>query len=169
MMLETVQLLRDGGVQSMFMVGSMYTKKLPIGAIVIPTEIEDQAGIVGIDNPSAIPAMPDRKMLDATRDELTTRRIAYSEGKVLSVPAVLHGIQCVISHLKQQTEIVGQEMEGSTFLHFTKKHGIEAGALFYVSDNNEHSIISARKGVVEARRIALRAVADVAVAILQRF
>ena len=169
MMLETVQLLREGGVESMFMTGSMYAKKLPVGAIVIPTEIEDRAGIVGIDNPSAVHATPDEKMLVAMREELANRKISYTEGRVSSVPAVLHGIQHVDEHIKHSTEIIGQEMEGSTFLHFTRKHGLKAAALFYVSDNDRHSIISGMKGVVEARRAALKATADVAAAVLRHF
>lgn len=168
MMLETVQLLREGGAKEIFMVGSMYAKSLPVGALVVPTEIEDIAGIVLVDDASAGPARPDEYLTQSVRRELAVRRVPHSEGRISSVPAVLHGIAHVDDRVNGRQDVLGQEMEGSTFLYFTRKHGIKAGALFYVSDNKEHSIISGRKGVVEARRSALRIAARVAVAALLR-
>ena len=167
MALEALQLLRDGEVRSAFFVGSMYAKKLPVGAIFIPTEIEDRAGIVPIDDPRASYATPDKTILALTRAELKKRKVTYSEGRISSVPAVLHGIEHVHDSVRLDRSIMGQEMEGSTFLHFTKKHGIRSGALLYVSDNERHSIISGAKGVREARRRALKNIARVAVEVLQ--
>ncbi len=169
MMLETVQLVREGGVHSVFMVGSMYAKSLPVGEIVIPTTIEDRAGVVAVDDSSASLATPDNAMLAFTRDELETRKLLYTEGMVSSVPAVLHGIERIHRSIRDDHRIIGHEMEGSTFLHFTRKHGVRAGALFYVSDNERHSIISGAKGTRVARRKALRTAATVAVAVLQHF
>lgn len=168
MMLETVQLLRDGGVRSVYMVGSMGARSLPIGTVVVPTSIEDRAGVVVVDNPHAKSSTPNQRMLDLTRNELEARDIPFSEGKVVSVPAVLHGIDHLEKHVRGR-DLVGHEMEGSTFLHFTRKHGVAAGALFYVSDNEKHSIIAGAVDVRKARRRALLSAASVAVAVLQHF
>lgn len=168
MMLETVQLLRDGGVRSMYLVGLIGAKQLPVGTVVLPTSMEDMAGVVKIDDPHARFALPSQRMFDLTRKQLEVRRIPYEEGVVASVPAVLHGIDSVIKRVKDK-RVIGQEMEGSTFLHFARKHGIEACALFYVSDNEKHSIIAGERDMVKARRRARLSVASVAVAVLQQF
>jgi len=169
MMLETVQLLREGGVQSIYMVGSMGARSLPVGTIVVPTAAEDKAGIVALDNPRAKQATPDRLMLNLTLRELRTRHLPFTRGLISSVPAVLHGIQHIEEHVKQAEGIIGHEMEGSTFLHFTKKHGIRAGMLLYVSDNDRHSIIAGAKGIRQARRKGLLSTAGVSVAVLAHF
>lgn len=167
MMLEAVQLLRDGGVSSMYLVGAMGARKLPVGTIVLPVSIEDIAGVVRIDNPRAKLATPNGRMLSLTRRELEARSLPYVEGVAASVPAVLHGIERVSRHLKSR-EFVGYEMEGSTFLHFARKHGVNACALFYVLDNEKHSIIAGAGDVRKARRRALRSVASVAAAVLRQ-
>ena len=166
MMLETVQCLRDGGVETIEMVGSMGARRLPVGSIVIPTSAVDRAGVVSVDDPEAAPASPDQMMLELTRKELRSRNLPFTEGKILSVPAVLHGIEHLEASLKRADDIVGHEMEASTLLHFARKHGIRAGALLYVSDNDRHSIIAGSSSVVEARRWALGKCASVAVNVL---
>src|SRR6267143_4101863 len=60
MMLETVQLLREGGVRSIYMVGSMGARSLPVGTMVVPTSVKDKAGVVTVDDPNASGASPDR-------------------------------------------------------------------------------------------------------------
>jgi len=169
MTLEAIQLLRDGGVRSLFFVGSMYAKRLPVGSIVIPVEVEDKAGVMTLDDPTAVHATPDEKVLRSTRSQLKRRDIEFSEGRISSVPAVLHGIEHIMDSVRQDERVIGQEMEVSTFLHFTRKHAIRAGALLYVSDNERHSIISTAKEATAARRKALRTVSSVAVAVLQHF
>lgn len=169
MTLETVQLLRDGGVRSLFFVGSMYAKKLPVGSIAIPIEAQDNAGVMTLDDPTTTHAIPDRRILDYTRSELRRRDIDFTEGRVSSVPAVLHGIVHIVDSVRQDERVIGHEMEVSTFLHFTRKHSMRAGALLYVSDNERHSIISSAKGPTTARRKALRAVSSVAVSVLRHF
>ena len=168
MMLETIQCLRDGGVRSCYMVGSMGARNLPVGTIVLPTSIEDQAGVVCIDDHSAA-STPDDAMLRLTVDRLKSMHLAYAAGRTVSVPAVLHGIQQVNDYIRRDTRLIGHEMEGSTFLHFARKHGIRAGALFWVSDNDRHSIIAGARGLQEARREATLSIAKVAVDVMRCF
>lgn len=167
MMLETVQCLRDGGVRSCYMVGSMGARNLPVGTIVLPTSIEDKAGVVSIDDHSAGASSPDEAMLRLTIDKLKSMRLAYAEGRTVSVPAVLHGIKHVNDYVRKENRLIGHEMEGSTFLHFARKHGVKAGALFWVSDNEKHSIIAGARGVREARRKATLSIAKVAVEVMR--
>ena len=167
--LETFQLLRTGGVRSMLLVGSMYAKRLPVGSIVIPTQVDDMAGIVRIDDPNAGPATPDEQVLEQMRHELSNRGIKFTEGMTSSTPAVLHGIDHISRAVRRNRKVIGVEMETSTFLHFARKHDVRAGALLYVSDNERHSIISSGKTLRAARLDGLRIASGVAVSVLQNF
>jgi purine-nucleoside phosphorylase len=153
----------------MFLVGSMYAKRLPVGAIVLPTQVDDMAGVVKIDDPDAGPATPDEQILEQVRSELRGRGVEFTEGRTFSTPAVLHGIEHVSEAVRRDHEVIGVEMETSTFLHFARKHGVKAGALLYVSDNDRHSIISKGKNLRAARLDGLRIASSVAVSVLRHF
>ncbi len=88
--------------------------------------------------------------------------------KVVSVPAVLHGIDRVSSYVRESKDTEGHEMELSAFYHFARKSGFRAYACVYVSDNPRHSIISGKRSVRLARRHALMRITKVALNVLSQ-
>jgi purine-nucleoside phosphorylase len=166
MTLEILHLLKDGGVKSVFFIGSMFARHIPIGKLFLPTEIVDKAGIVLVDDPATTTVAPDKSSVKALKSGLKQLNQAFEEGKVVSVPCVLHGIKAVAEFIKNNEDIEGVEMEASTFLHFTKKLHMTSYVVLYVSDNRRVDVISTAKIVREAKRKALRNITKVALDLL---
>lgn len=164
--LEVLHLLNDGGVRSVFFIGSMYAKHLPIGALLIPTVAVDRAGLVLVDNPDKAVTRLGHSRIGAIELALKADNLSYEKVKIVSVPCVLHDIRHVKRFVAKSEDIAGVEMEVSTLHHFSKKIGLEAYVLLYVSDNQKHGIISAAKDVWKARREALQATTRVALTVL---
>ncbi len=164
--LEVLGLLRDGGVKSVFFIGSIGAKHLKVGSLVVPSGVVDLAGIVLIDTKGEETVVPPRPESDELESALEERGYDYTKAKIASVPAVLHGIRHVNRYLRESKEIEGHEMELSTFYHFAKKGGFRTYACVYVSDNPRHSIISREKDVRLARRNALSRITRVAMDVL---
>jgi len=164
--LELLRLLKDGDVKRVFFVGSLGAKDLPIGTIVMPSKVIDRAGPVLVDtHPNEI-VRPDNGSLARLRRALQSLGISHVEGTIASVPCVLHNIPKVKKFIEQDSTILGVELETSTFYHYSRKDGFENYALLYVSDNEQHSVISRAKNVREARRNALRSITNVALELL---
>jgi len=164
--LELLRLLRDGCVRRIFFVGSLGAKDLPIGTIVMPSKVIDKAGPVLVDtHPNEI-VRPDKGSLARLRRALQSLGISHLEGTIASVPCVLHNILKVKKFVERDSTILGVELETSTFCHYSKKDRFENYALLYVSDNEQHGIISRAKNVREARRNALRTITNVALEVL---
>jgi len=166
MMLEVLQLLKDGKAKSVFFIGSIGAKRLAIGQLVVPVEVVDRAGIVILDDNGNHAVAPASDSLQKLTEALSERRVDYKMAKVMSVPAVLHGIESILSLSKARSDIEGHEMELSTFYHFSKKLGLEAYALVYVSDNPRHSIIDPSLSVRASRQKALREATGIAISVL---
>lgn len=166
MTLEVLHLLKDGGVNRVFFIGSMFAKNIPIGTPVIPIEVVDQAGIVLIDEPGRATVAPSRSSPKALRSGFERLNQPFEEAKIVSVPCVLHGIKSVMEFIEKNERIEGVEMEASTFLHFAKKLHITNYAVLYVSDNRRVDVISGDKMVREARRKALRNITMIALDLL---
>lgn len=166
--LELLQLLKDGNVKKVFFVGSLGGKDLPIGTIVVPTGVVDEAGIVSVDTPNMQIVKPEEKYLKKLREVLRRLRIDFFEGKIASVPCVLHSINHIKELVEKDSSIVGVEIETSTFYYYSQKEGFENYALLYVSDNKKYDIIDQAQHVKEVRKNALRTITRVATEILKR-
>ena len=164
--LEVLHLLKDGGCTRVFFIGSMYAKDLPIGRLVIPTLVIDMAGPPTIDDSHKRVIKLDPIIRLRLQETLEARRMAYAERKIVSVPAVLHGIDHVLKLVAEDESIAGVEMETSTFNHFSSKLGLKGYPLLHVSDNEKYGVISRAKTVWEARRRALRESTDIALEVL---
>jgi purine-nucleoside phosphorylase len=164
---ETLRLLRDGNTKKVFFIGSMGAKQLPIGTLVIPTTVIDKAGLVLLDNPERQSLEVEPKSLIRLQTSLKTLGQEYIEGKIVSVPCVLHGIDHIKNFIKQDTTILGVEMETSTFYHYSQKDGLENYALLWVSDNREHDVISQAKSVRDARRTSIKTITKIAIETLK--
>jgi purine-nucleoside phosphorylase len=165
--LELLQLLKDGNVKKVFFVGSLGGKDLPIGTIVVPTRVVDKAGIVSVDTPHMQTVEPEEKYLKKLREVLRDLRIDCFEGKIASVPCVLHNINHIKELVEKDSSIVGVELETSTFYYYSQKAGFENYALLYVSDNKKYGIIGQAQYVQEVRKNALRTITRVATEILK--
>ncbi len=165
--LETIQLLRDGGAKRVFFIGSLGGKDLPVGTLVLPTRIVDKTGFVSADNPNKQVVEPEEDSLKRLRRVLEDLGQAYVEGTIVSVPCVLHNIDHVKRFVEEEASVIGVEIETSTFLHYSQKEGLESYALLYISDNRKHDIISGAKSVQEARRKSLKTITKVAMKTLE--
>lgn len=166
--LELLQLLKDGNVKKVFLVGSMGGKDLPIGAIVMPTSVVDKAGIVSVDAPHIEIVEAEEKYLKKLRGVLRDLQIDFVEGKIASVPCVLHNIDHIKELVEKDSSIVGVELETSTFYYNSQRDGFENYALLYVSDNKKYDIIDQAQYVREVRKNALRTITRAATEILKQ-
>lgn len=164
--LEVLHLLKDGAVGTIFFIGSMYAKQLPVGTLVIPTLAIDRAGLVLVDSPRRAVVAPDRASVEAIELALEAESQSYEKAKIVSVPCVLHDIVHVKQLVAKDSDVAGVEMEVSTLHYFSKKIGLKCYALLYVSDNQKYGIISGAKDVRTARRRSLRATTQVALKVL---
>jgi purine-nucleoside phosphorylase len=167
MIIEIVQLLRDGDAKRAFFVGSLGGKDLPVGTIVLPTRIVDKTGSVSADSPNKQIVEPRKDSLDRLKKVLEDLSQAHVEGAIVSVPCVLHNIGHIMKLVEKETSILGVEMETSSFLHYSQKEGLESYALLYVSDNKKFDIISGARNVQEARRRSLVTITKVAMETLK--
>jgi purine-nucleoside phosphorylase len=164
-LLEALQILRDGGTKEVFFIGSLYARDLPIGTLVTPSKAIDQAGIVLLDDPRAVEIRAGASEVRRLRSALNEANLRYREMEVVSVPAVLHDIAHIREFLSERTE-AGVEMEVSTFYHFARKLELQAYALLYVSDNENYDVISEAEVVQRAKRRGMRQATRVAVKLL---
>jgi purine-nucleoside phosphorylase len=162
LLLEVLHLLKDGDSKKVFFIGSVGGKNLPVGTIILPTELIDKTGMVSVDDPGKVTVLPQVKSLQRIRSILRMIHQDWTEGTVASVPCVLHTIGRVKDFVDHKDAVVGIDMELSNFTHFSQKIGFENGALVYVSDNEKHNIISSSRTVQEARRKSLKIATQVA-------
>ena len=167
MVLEVVQLLKEGNAKKVFFLGSMGGKELPVGTLVLPTRIVDKTGLVAIDDPDKQIAQPDDHGLEKVRRALDDSSEVYVEGEIVSVPCVLHNIDHVSSFVEQDENILGVECESSTYFHYTQKETLESYALLYVSDNRKHDVIAGGKDMRNARRKSLRKITQIAIKVME--
>ncbi len=162
MTLELIHLLKDGEAKKVFFIGSMGGKDLPIGTLVVPTEVVDKAGLVMVYDPSKQIIKADRNSLKRLITVLNRLGQDHVEGKIVSVPCALHKISHVKDFIKQDVDVLGVELETSTFTFYSQKEGLENYVLLYVSDNRDYDIISQAKTVKEARKKALKTITHIA-------
>jgi len=160
--LELIHLLKDGEAKKVFFIGSMGGKDLPIGTLVVPTEVVDKAGLVMVYDPSKQIIKADRNSLKLLKTVLNRLGQDHVEGKIVSVPCALHKIRHVKDFIKQDVNVLGVELETSTFCFYSQKEGLENYVLLYVSDNRDYDIISQAKTVKEARKKALKTITHIA-------
>lgn len=165
--LELLQLLKDGGCMRIFFIGSMYAKDLPIGRLVIPVKVVDMAGPPTIDDSRTDAIELGSPIRSRIKEVLEESEMEYSERKIVSVPAVLHGIDYVNKLVAEGKDIAGVDIETSTFIHFSSKLGLKGYPLLHVSDNEKYGLISTARTVWEARKRALRASTNVALEVLE--
>lgn len=166
MILEIVQLLKEGGTAKVFFIGSLGGKDLPIGTLVLPTRVVDKTGIVSADEPRKKVVRPEKRTVKSIKKTLEALNTAYVEGEIASVPCVLHNIERIKGFVEKDPRLVGVECETSAFYHYSAKESLDGYALLYVSDNRQHDIISRGKDLREARRKALQTITFVATKIL---
>jgi len=162
MVLEIIQLLKDGSAKKVFLIGSLGGKDLPVGTLVLPTKIIDKTGFVSVDNLSKQVVEPKEDSLKRLKEVLNNLSEDYVEGEIVSVPCALHNIEHIKNFVEQETSILGVEMETSTFYHYSQKESLENYALLYISDNKKYGLISEAKNVQEARRKSLKTITHVA-------
>jgi purine-nucleoside phosphorylase len=166
MILEIIQLLKEGETARVFLIGSMGGKDLPIGTLVLPNRVIDKTGIVSADEPQKKTVKPEKLTLQRIKQTLRTLNEPYVEGTIASVPCVLHNIQHIKDSIEKNPRILGMECETSAFYHYSAKQSLEAYALLYVSDNREHDIISGGTNLWKARKKALQTITTVATEVL---
>lgn len=164
--LEVLHHLKDGGVRKVFFIGSMFAKKVPIGKLVLPSEVVDRAGIVLVDDPTGTAVMPDKSSVWRLKSASKRLNLEFVEAKIASVPCVIHGIKRVTEFIANNADIQGVEMEASTLMHFSKQLRLTSYIVLYVSDNEMIDVISTAKLVREARKKALRDVTKLAFEVL---
>jgi len=167
MILEIVQVLKEGNAKKVFFIGSLGGKELPVGTLVLPTRIVDKTGFVAIDNPDKLTVQPDEHRLKKLRRALDDSGEVYVEGEIVSVPCVLHNIEHLRSFVEQEEGIIGVECETSTYYHYTQKEKLESYGLLYISDNKKHDIISGGKNLQNVRRKSLRKITYIATKIME--
>ena len=164
--LQALRVIAEGGVRRVFFLGSMGAKNLDIGKVVLPTAVIDKTGLVHIDTPGKSIVVPSASTINKERGSLKRLCINYAEGKIISVPAPLHNMDHIHSLKLSDPEIQGEEMELSTFYHFSQKDRLSHFALLYVSDNKKVHLTSDKKSVMKSRREGLRNATRVALDIL---
>jgi len=164
--LEVLHLLKDGGVKKVFFIGSLFAKNVPVGTPVLPVKVVDKAGIVLMDDQTKDEVELNKTPATRIRSAFNHADQPYVEAKIASVPCVLHAINSVKQFLRNNTDVVGVELETSTFLHFSKKLHMTSYAVLYVSDTEHVSLISGAKTVRKARRKALREITKIAFELL---
>lgn len=166
MIMELLYLLKDGNVEKLFFIGSTGGKYLSIGSIVLPIEVVEQAGPVSIEDKSKRIIKPRKNSLSKLRSVLNKLSMNYIEGRILSVPCVLHDITHIHELFEKDDSILGVELELSTFYYYSNKLGFEGYALLYISDNKKYDIISGVETVREARRKALKLITKIALHVI---
>lgn len=121
LVLEIIQLLKDGNASKVFFIGSLGGRELPIGTLVLPSSIVDKTGFVAIDEVGKQIVKPDEHNLRRLRRALDDSGEVYVEGEIVSVPSVLHNIEPLNSFVKQEKDILGVEGETSTILSLHSK------------------------------------------------
>lgn len=164
--LELLHLLKDGEARCVFFIGSMGSNRLEIGTIVLPDRVVDRAGIVSLDTPKNPEVRVNTVSIAGTEAVLRDRKVPFVKGKTASVPSVLHDLKRVKRFLSASKDILGVELELSTFHHFGRKLGLKTYGLLYVWDNPKHDIISGPGEVWKARMNALGQATSVALATL---
>lgn len=167
MVLEIIQLLKDGDARKIFLAGALGGKELPVGTLVLPTKIIDKTGFVSADKPGKQIVRPRRDCLKRLRKILGNLGVAYVEGGIVSVPCVLHNIDHIKKFVEQRPSILGVELETSTFYHYSQRESLDGYALLYISDNKKYDIISGAKNVEEARKKSLTKITHIATKILE--
>jgi purine-nucleoside phosphorylase len=167
MILEIVEVLKDGNTKKVFFIGGLGGKELPVGTLVLPTRIVDKTGFVTIDNPSKLIVQPDEYRLKRLKDALDNCGEVYVEGEIVSVPCVLHNIEHLRSFVEQEESVLGVECETSTYFHYTQKEKLESYGLLYVSDNKKHDVISGGKNLWNVRRKSLRKITRIATKVME--
>jgi purine-nucleoside phosphorylase len=161
--LEILRLLKDGGVEKLFLAGSMGGKDLPIGTLIVPIKVIDKSGLVFVDDPAKQIVEPNQNSLKRLRAVLNQFGEKYVEGETASVPCVLHNIKHVKTFVEQRSSTLGVDLETSTFYYYSRKEGLQSYALLYISDNKDYDIISQAKNAQDARRKALKIITLVAI------
>jgi hypothetical protein len=144
----------------------MGSTKLEIGTIVLPDRVVDRAGIVTLDTGNNPEVRVDPVSLAKVENALRDRKMPFIKGRTASVPSVLHDIKAVKRFLSVRKDILGVELELSTFHHFGRKLGLRTYGLLYVWDNPKYGIISGPRAVWRVRMHALGQATSVAVASL---
>ena len=166
MVLEVVQVLKEGNAKKVFFLGSLGGKELPVGTLIVPTKIVDKTGLVAIDNPDEQIVQPDENRLKKLRRVLDDSGEAHLEGEIVSVPCVLHNIEHLNTFVEQEENALGVECETSTYFHYTQKEKLESYGLLYVSDNKKHDVISGGKNLRNARKKSLTTMTQIATKVL---
>ncbi|MBS7614948.1 hypothetical protein KEJ18_04375 [Candidatus Bathyarchaeota archaeon] len=167
MVLEIIQLLKDGEAKRVFFVGALGGKDLPVGTLVLPTRTIDKTGFVSLDDPNRQIVEPKKDSLERLRKTIKNLSQIHVEGTIVSVPCVLHNIDHIKKFVEENSSILGAELETSTFYHYSQKEHFESYALLYIGDNKKHDIISGAKNVQEARKRSLKTITKVAVKTLK--
>ncbi|MDG6991416.1 MAG: hypothetical protein JRM99_08390 [Nitrososphaerota archaeon] len=153
-------------MESVFFLGSMGSETLEIGQVVLPYEVDDRAGIVAIDSPHHPVVEVDAESIDSIERVLKDSGISFVKGKTASVPAVLHSIKSIKDYISRRKDILGVELELSTFHHFGRKLGLRTYGLLYVWDNPKHDILSGPLEVWRTRMRTLDLITQTALAVL---
>ena len=164
MMLETLQILRDGRARKVFFIGSAGGKEQEIGTIIIPERVLDYAGIVQlIKNKREI--SQEKKRVKEIERELRRINHPYEKGVVISVPAVLHDEKELIKKFESDSSIRAVELELSTFIYFSKKW-FKSYAAIYISDNQEKHLLEEERAITRKRLKAIRILGRIATRLL---
>lgn len=149
--LEILQILKEGGVENVLFIGSMFSKNYDIGEYLLITEVIDRTGLVHVDTNGESNVMVNPVFIDQLSKFYHKQSTNFQKAKIMSVPCVLHGIESIHKELGDDDSLEGVEMELSTFYHFGQKLGLNLYSFLYVSDNPSHHMMTTNLSIRELR------------------
>jgi purine-nucleoside phosphorylase len=150
--LEVLKILKEGSVENVLFIGSMFSKNCDIGQYLLIREVIDRTGLVSLASGSSDAVQVNPKFRQRLETYFQENNIRYETAKIMSVPCVLHGIEHIQLELKEDDTIEGVEMELSTFYHFGQQMGLNLYSFLYVSDNPTHHMMTTNIPVRELRK-----------------
>ncbi len=136
-MIDLMAVLNDGNVKKITFFGSAFgiEKSLDVGDFIIPNKVQALEGVLNFLHDTEY-VFPDSEQSNLIKRKLRERNIKYLEGKTVSVP-------CVTAQPKYEVfdkDLIGLEMECSSFFFYAQKYNIVASALLVVSDTFEKKL-----------------------------
>jgi purine-nucleoside phosphorylase len=149
--LEVLRILKEGGVENVLFIGSMFSKNLDIGQFTVITEVLDRAGLVQIDTGKNTTVSVKEEYIQHLEQFYQYHKIDYHKARIMSVPCVLHGIEHLHQELSSDDTLEGVEMELSTLYHFGQKLDLSIYSFLYISDNSDHHMMTTDLSIRELR------------------
>jgi len=166
-MVDVMSEMHDGGCRTLLFIGYAYGgfKNLEVGTIVIPEKSYHYEGIYHPIDPDRKIGTPDPILKDKITSLLNKKKISFTTGTNISVPAVTFQLPHAHSEY-QKIKPITLEMELAACFSRAKDLGIRTVGILIVSDNRSSSIADTKKRVL--RRKAKRNMLQIIIGNLNR-